>query len=51
MFEAVKKNFEKCDCLIMAAAVADYTPVRPAKTKIKKSNKYLTLKLKPTTGF
>ncbi len=51
MFEAVKKHFKKCDCLIMAAAVADYTPVRPAKTKIKKSNKYLTLKLKPTTDI
>jgi len=51
MFEAVKKNFEKCDCLIMAAAVADYTPARPAKTKIKKSNKPLTLKLKPTTDI
>ena len=36
MFEALKKNFDKCDCLIMAAAVADYTPVRTKKTKIKK---------------
>jgi len=26
MFKAVKKFFAKCDCLIMAAAVADYTP-------------------------
>ncbi|GAI09660.1 unnamed protein product, partial [marine sediment metagenome] len=37
MFKAVKKHFEKCDCLIMAAAVADYTPASPAKTKIKKT--------------
>jgi len=51
MFESVKKRFEKCDCLIMAAAVADYTPARPAKAKIKKSNKSLTLKLKPTTDI
>jgi phosphopantothenoylcysteine synthetase/decarboxylase len=51
MFEALKKNFEKCDCLIMAAAVADYTPLRTAKTKIKKSNKFLTLKLKPTADI
>jgi len=36
MFDAVKKHFSRCDCLIMAAAVADYTPARPAKTKIKK---------------
>jgi phosphopantothenoylcysteine decarboxylase/phosphopantothenate--cysteine ligase len=48
MFAAVKKHFGKCDCLVMAAAVADYTPVRQAKTKIKKQDKSLTLKLKPT---
>ena len=48
MFEAVKKRFGRCDCLIMAAAVADYTPLYPAKTKLKKSNQLLTVKLKPT---
>jgi len=48
MFEAVKKHFAWCDCLIMAAAVADYTPVHPAKTKIRRENKLLTIKLKPT---
>ena len=48
MFEAVKKHFGRCDCLIMAAAVADYTPLYPAKTKLKKSNQLLTVKLKPT---
>jgi len=51
MFDAVKKHFEKCDCLIMAAAVADYTPARPAKTKIKKTGKPLTIKLKPTADI
>jgi phosphopantothenoylcysteine synthetase/decarboxylase len=51
MFEAVKKYFHRCDCLIMAAAVADYTPARPAKSKIKKTAKHLTLKLKPTTDI
>jgi len=51
MFEAVKKSFEICDCLIMAAAVSDYTPVRTAKTKIKKSNQSLNLKLKPTADI
>ena len=51
MFAAVKKHFNKCDCLIMAAAVSDYTPVRPAKTKIKKTGKFLTIKLKPTTDI
>jgi phosphopantothenoylcysteine decarboxylase/phosphopantothenate--cysteine ligase len=48
MFEVVKKYFPKCNCLIMAAAVADYTPAQPSKTKIKRANKSLTLKLKPT---
>ena len=51
MFEAVKKHFSRCDCLIMAAAVADYTPSRPAKTKLKKSGKSMTIKLKPTTDI
>ena len=51
MFAAVKKYFNKCDCLIMAAAVSDYTPVRPAKTKIKKTGKFLTIKLKPTADI
>ncbi len=35
----------------MAAAVADYTPSRPAKTKIKKTVKALTIKLKPTADI
>ena len=48
MFEAVKKYFDRCDCLVMAAAVADYTPVRSARTKLKKSDQRLTIKLKPT---
>ena len=51
MFAAVEKHFNKCDCLIMAAAVSDYTPVRPAKTKIKKTGKFLTIKLKPTADI
>ena len=48
MFEAVKKHFSRCDCLIMAAAVADYTPVHPTPTKLKKTGGNLTIKLKPT---
>jgi phosphopantothenoylcysteine synthetase/decarboxylase len=51
MFCAVKKYFNKCDCLIMAAAVADYTPSRKSKIKIKKSNKNLIIKLKPTSDI
>ncbi|MCK5563873.1 MAG: phosphopantothenoylcysteine decarboxylase [Planctomycetes bacterium] len=48
MFDAVKKQFDKCDCLIMAAAVADYTPAKRSKTKLKKTQSDLTIKLKPT---
>jgi len=51
MFAAVKKSFAKCDCLIMAAAVTDYTPVKKSKIKIKKSNKNLIIKLKPTADI
>jgi len=51
MFNAVKKLFPRCDCLIMAAAVADYTPARPSKTKIKRTNKPITIKLKPTSDI
>jgi len=48
MFNAVKKGFIRCDCLIMAAAVADYTPAKKSKAKIKKGTGPVTLKLKPT---
>jgi phosphopantothenoylcysteine decarboxylase/phosphopantothenate--cysteine ligase len=51
MFAAVKKFFAKCDCLIMAAAVADYTPVRKSKVKIKKAKTDLIIKLKPTVDI
>ena len=48
MFKAVKEHFARRDCLIMAAAVSDYTPVRPSRTKLKKQATRLTLELKPT---
>ena len=48
MFQAVKKNFHPCDCLIMPAAVSDYTPERSPTAKVKKGKAALTLKLKPT---
>jgi len=48
MFKAVKDNFEKTTCLIMAAAVSDYTPAKVSKTKIKKQQASLTIQLKPT---
>ena len=51
MFKAVKKHFKKCDCLIMAAAVADYMSVKKSKIKIKKSDKNLVIKLKRTVDI
>ncbi len=51
MFLAVKKQFPKCDCLIMTAAVSDYTVANPSKTKIKKSSQLMTIKLKPTADI
>ncbi len=48
MLAAVKKLFAKCDCLIMAAAVSDYTPIKKSKIKIKRSKRDLVIRLKPT---
>lgn len=48
MFRAVKEHFPKCNCLLMAAAVSDYTPAHPSTTKLKKRPGKLTLELKPT---
>ncbi len=49
MFAAVKEHFPRCDCLIMAAAVSDFTPAHRSKTKIKKDGGLKpTLRLKPT---
>ena len=51
MFKAVQQHFGRCDCLIMAAAVADYTPVKKSKIKIKKSKRDLIIRLKPTVDI
>lgn len=48
MQKAVKNNFTKNDSLIMAAAVADFTPATISKNKIKKSQKFDSIKLKET---
>lgn len=48
MAKAVQENFDDCDCLIMAAAVSDYTPANTSYTKIKKASSTLSLTLKPT---
>ncbi len=51
MFTAVKKELQKNDILIMAAAVADYKPARVSNKKIKKSDKLPVLKLVETTDI
>ena len=51
MFAAVKESFADCDCLIMTAAVADYTPARPSRTKLKKQSQRTTIELKPTADI
>lgn len=51
MFAAVQEHFPRCDCLIMAAAVSDYTPAHPSKMKLKKQTAKLTLELKPTADI
>lgn len=48
MYYACLKYFDKCDIIIMAAAVADYTPENLATNKIKKNNQPLTITLKQT---
>lgn len=48
MLKTVKAEFDKCDCLIMAAAVSDYKPTTSSATKIKKDQAEMILKLKPT---
>jgi phosphopantothenoylcysteine decarboxylase/phosphopantothenate--cysteine ligase len=48
MFTACDEHFEFADLTIMAAAVADYTPVKSEKEKIKKNTDILTLELKKT---
>lgn len=48
MFMAVSEALKDCDVLIMAAAVADYTPVSCAESKIKKQDGDMSLELKRT---
>jgi len=48
MAEAVKRLAPSCDAIVMAAAVADYRPVRVAEHKLKKAPGGLTLELERT---
>jgi phosphopantothenoylcysteine decarboxylase/phosphopantothenate--cysteine ligase len=48
--QACEEEFASCDVLLMAAAVADFTPVEPQEGKIKKSEReQLELTLEPTS--
>lgn len=49
MYQAAARLFPKADCLIGAAAPADFAPVRRVRGKQKKTGKTLLLRLKPTT--
>lgn len=48
MFNAVKERFQDFDFIIKAAAVADYTPVTTADSKIKKSEGDMSIPLRRT---
>jgi len=48
MAREVRRLAKSADLVIMAAAVADYTPAKFANDKIKKTNTSITLKLKRT---
>jgi len=51
MANAVLSASDEQDVIIMAAAVADYTPLTPAEKKIKKSDDDLNIPLKRTTDI
>ncbi len=48
MFSAVKERFEEADIVVMAAAVADYTPDTFSDQKVKKKDGDLSISLKRT---
>ncbi len=48
MYQHCSSEFEKCDIAVMAAAVADYTPVQKADQKIKKKENEFSLHLTKT---
>ena len=51
MFNAVKERLDETDIIIKAAAVADYTPVTTADSKLKKSDGEMNIPLKRTTDI
>ncbi len=51
MLKATLTHFRRCDAAVLAAAVADYRPVRRVKQKIKKKGGPLSLRLTPTVDI
>ncbi len=51
MYDHCIAHFDETDITVMAAAIADYTPVNPEVRKIKKKNKDLKIELKPTVDI
>ncbi len=51
MYEAVSQRFSDIDCLIMAAAPADFAPSEAAVHKIKKQQAEMQLSLSPTVDI
>ena len=48
MYKASAAEFEACDCAVMCAAVADYTPVTVSESKIKKNDDTFSIELRKT---
>jgi len=48
MYKAVTALFNRMDGAVLCAAVADFTPLEAAQTKLKRDNDNLVLELKPT---
>jgi phosphopantothenoylcysteine decarboxylase/phosphopantothenate--cysteine ligase len=51
LFDSVRKEFSQSDCLIMAAAPADFTPAKVEPQKKKKTTEGYALTLQPTVDI
>ena len=51
MHEALEAEFNSCDVLVMAAAVADFIPIRSESGKIDKSEGIPEIQLRPATDI
>lgn len=51
MYKAVSADYSDAEITVMAAAVADFTPAKVGKEKIKKADGMTSIELKPTTDI